>query len=176
MEIPSGVDKYYSITHVLGGGGSGVVYAGVRRRDGLLVAIKVVPVARVAEWGLLGGMIVPLELQLLHHCQPVEGVVPLLEFLQAGDHLLYVMEHSGDNIDLYDFISARGALHEDLARDLFMQVVDTVVQCQQRGIVHRDIKDENLILNVVNGKLNLIDFGSGAFSQDEPFTEFDGNT
>ena len=42
MEIPSGVDKYYRITHVLGGGGSGLVYAGVRRRDGVLVAIQVV--------------------------------------------------------------------------------------------------------------------------------------
>ena len=39
---------------------------------------------------------------------------------------------------------------------------------------HRYIKDENLILNVANGKLNIIDFGSGTFRQNAPYEEFDG--
>jgi hypothetical protein len=31
-------------------------------------------------------------------------------------------------------------------------------------------------LDVTTGKLNLVDFGSGAFRKNEPYTEFDGNT
>ena len=89
--------------------------------------------------------------------------------------ILYIKEYPINCIDLFDFISQRGALEEDLARDFFKQVVDTVTQCQERGVIHRDIKDENLILDVTTGKLNLVDFGSGAFRKNEPYTEFDGN-
>ena len=169
------IENYYSISHVLGSGGFGMVYAGHRRSDGLLVAIKIVPVSSVAEWGVLGGRIVPLELQLLLHCQSVEGVVTLLDFIKSGDTFFFIMEHTEGTVDLFDFISTRGALEEDIARDFFSQVVSTVVECQDRGVIHRDIKDENIILNLKSGRLSLIDFGSGAFCQDEPFTEFDGN-
>jgi serine/threonine protein kinase len=169
------IDKYYHVERILGKGGFGIVYAGVRKSDGLRVAIKEVPVAKVTEWSVLGGSIVPLELLLLYSCQSIAGVVTLLEFVECGDSFLYVMERPAKCIDLFDFISQRGALGEDLARDLFKQVVDTVLECQKRGVIHRDIKDENLILDVTTGKLNLVDFGSGAFSKNEPYTEFDGN-
>ena len=133
------VDRYYQVERVLGRGGFGVVFAGVRRRDGLRVAIKEVPVHRVTEWGALGGRIVPLELQLLYHCQSVHGVVTLVEFLECGSSFLYVMERPAACIDLFDFISSRGALDEDMARSLFKQLVNTVQQCQEKGVDHRDI-------------------------------------
>ena len=174
QQVSSAVDAFYHIGRELGKGGFGVVYAGVRKSDGLRVAIKEVPVQKVTEWSVLGGQIVPLELQLLYHCQGIEGVVTLVEFMECGGSFLYIMERPAACIDLFDFISTRGALDEDMARDLFKQVVNTVMACQARGVDHRDIKDENLILNLANGKLNLVDFGSGAFRQNEPYREFDG--
>ena len=63
---------------------------------------------------------------------------------------------------------------ENFARKLFRQVVDIVLKCYEHGVVHRDIKDENLIIDTKNGTLKLIDFGSGAFRQEDPYTEFDG--
>merc|ERR1711915_23842 len=164
----------YQIQSILGKGGFGTVYAGFRITDGLPVAIKEVPSSRVLEWIAIGGKSVPMELHLLCSCQTVPGVVKLIDFYDRRDSFIYVLERPINSTDLFDFISQRKCIEEDLAREFFTQVVDTVIECYEKGVVHRDIKDENLILDLNTGRLKLIDFGPGAFVQSESFYDYDG--
>merc|ERR1712186_24310 len=164
----------YKVGEVLGKGGFGTVYAGLRVKDRREVAIKHVARNKVLEWASLNGRRVPLELKLLHSVQTVSGVIKLLDFFERSDSFIYVLEKPSNSKDLFDFITDKGALEEQLAKNFFKQITETVLACHKKGIVHRDIKDENILLDLKTGKCSLIDFGSGALLKDEVYTNFDG--
>ena len=166
----------YRVGDVLGRGGFGTVYAGVRVMDGAPVAIKHVAKNKVTDWTTLVGRKVPMELKLLHSVQSVEGVIKLLDFYERNDSFIYVMERPSDCKDMFDFITEKKYLEETLARNFFRQIVSTVLACHSKGVIHRDIKDENILVDLITGKLKLIDFGSGAVlkEEDEVYTDFEG--
>jgi len=167
-------ESLYRVGRILGRGGFGTVYTGERLRDGLAVAIKHVAKNKINEWDLLNGKKVPLELKLLCSVRNVGGVVKILDFFEREDSFIYILEHPSDSVDMFDYISEKGSLDEKLAADFFRQVVETVLACHSTGVIHRDIKDENILVNLKTGKLKLIDFGSGAFLKSDHYTEFEG--
>ena len=42
--------------------------------------------------------------------------------------------------DLFDYITERRALHEEVAKNFLRQIVVTIQSCHRQGVVHRDIK------------------------------------
>merc|ERR1719347_616495 len=167
-------ERAYRVGEVLGKGGFGTVYAGTRFSDGKQVAIKHVAKSKVTDWAEVEGKRVPLELKLLSTVQNVDGVIQLIDFYERSDSFIYILERPSNSKDLFDFITEKRLLDEELARNFFRQIVDTVMACHSQGVVHRDLKDENLLVDLNTGKLKLIDFGSGAFMKEEDFTDFDG--
>jgi serine/threonine protein kinase len=164
----------YRVGPVLGKGGFGVVYAGVRRADNLPVAIKHVAKKRVPEWSSLHQDKVSMELKLLSMLQNVPGVINLIDYYILPDSLVYIMERPTNSMDLFNYITQKRFMTEPTARFLMRQVVGTIQRCHAKGVIHRDIKDENLLIDVRTGELKLIDFGSGSLLHDGEYTDFTG--
>jgi serine/threonine protein kinase len=151
----------YAMAKRIGQGGFGTVFAARRLSDSHPVAIKFVPKRRVDYWHKADREEMPLEAVLLQRAQAVPGVVRLCQYVGLSDLCAIVTERvEGD--DLFDYVGSRGGLSELEAHRIFTQVLRTVTGLQECGIVHRDIKDENVMLESKTGCTKLIDFGGAA--------------
>ena len=89
--------------------------------------------------------------------------------------MFYIVMERVEGQDLFDFISESGTLAEDVVRDMFFrQVVDTVFLCHERGVLHGDIKDENILIDTETENIKLIDFGSGHRLNSGIYTQYEG--
>ena len=159
----------YAVKEEIGRGGFGVVYAAKRKSDGVEVAIKEVS----KDIDTLTEDNVPLEVALMQRVNDVPGVIKLITYFDTSDKFYVVMERFNCK-DLFDFITDQGPMPEHMTRELFMQLVDNVIKCHEKGVVHRDIKDENILIDINTFKIKLIDFGSGALLQEELYHKFMG--
>ncbi|GFO12872.1 pas domain-containing serine/threonine-protein kinase [Plakobranchus ocellatus] len=118
------------------------------------------------------GLRIPLEVSILKDLES-DYIIKVQDVYQNADFVQMVMEDFGD-VDLFDFID-QVCLDEPLASHLFRQILWGVEFLHTRGIIHRDIKDENVVIGK-DFRCKLIDFGSAVYMLpgDEKFTKFRG--
>ncbi|XP_053200352.1 serine/threonine-protein kinase pim-3-like [Panonychus citri] len=167
-------EKSYKVGPLLGKGGFGTVFAALRARDGLPVAVKHIFKEKIVGWDNSGPNRIPMEISLLKKVNHLSGVIRIIDFYERSDSFIIIMERPESAMDLFDFISEKGVLDEKLSRVFFHQVVETVISCHKAGVIHRDIKDENILVDLDTLKLKLIDFGSGAHMKEGYYTDFEG--
>ena len=116
---------------------------------------------------------VPKEVALLHRVHH-KYIIKMLDYFEEPDHFYIVMERPEKYIELFDYITQKGVVSERSSRYLFRQIVEAVHYCLSKGVVHRDVKDENILIDLKNNHIKLIDFGAGIFLRDGLYREYEG--
>lgn len=93
---------------------------------------------------------------------PHPNIVGMLDWIDDEQHAYLVMPALNNCVDLFDLIEHSDFLSEDVILTLFRQIVAAVVHLHALNIVHRDLKDENVIVDQKTLHCQLIDFGSAA--------------
>merc|ERR1712125_261006 len=168
----------YILKKHLGKGGFGRVFSAVRICDGVEVAIKEVLKDSRYQNDNKTKTDIPTEVALMQQVENIEGVIKILDYIDDTECYYIVMEKINSK-DLSDFITDEGPLPENFAKGMFSEIVRTVIQCRDSGVLHRDIKDETILVDLKSFNIKLIGFGSGCEHNyheepDKVFKEFRG--
>lgn len=122
---------------------------------------------------------VPLEIHVMDFLRKPElrhpNIVEMVDFFEDDvNYYIEMLPHGIPGMDLFDYIELRANMEENEVRSIFSQVVEAIWHLHEScGVVHRDIKDENVVLDG-DGNVKLIDFGSAAYIKSGPFDVFVG--
>ncbi|QBZ80767.1 Protein kinase incomplete domain containing protein [Pandoravirus celtis] len=150
-------DKRYAVVRRLGSGASSSVFLACDRlRGDALVAIKVVSDAKVSRSEILAGTF------LRGH----RSIAAMIDWFSARDHYFLVFEHvDGPDLQVMwaGLPATRNFFAEEAFRHVFLCVLDAVAYCHAHGVVHRDIKMENVVVRDDGASACLVDFGFAFF-------------
>jgi serine/threonine protein kinase len=145
----------YELDCEIGRGGMGVVYRAKDRGLKRLVAIKLLPPELAFRSDIKSRFLREAETaaQLSH-----PNIVPIYSVHEQNGLVFFVMAYiSGDN--LAKRLHERGVLTTDETRKIMREVGDALAYAHERGVVHRDIKPDNILLDAVTGRPMVTDFG-----------------
>jgi serine/threonine-protein kinase len=150
----------YQVTGLLGQGGMGVVYSGVHPLLGRRVAIKVLN-RQVAHAEAAARFLQEARAaSRLRH----QNIVDVFAFGQMADGLYYQVMEYLEGESLRAILDRDGPLTLVQARAVIVGVLGGLAAAHRSGIVHRDIKPDNIFLCVPIGRLaasdvKILDFG-----------------
>ncbi|KAM5165651.1 PAS domain-containing serine/threonine-protein kinase [Mantella aurantiaca] len=171
-------NQQYETLFPLGKGAFGFVWSAKHREDAKEVVVKFIRKDRVLDdcWVQdpeIGR--VTQEISILSRLQH-PNIIRVLAVFENDTFFQLVMELHGDALDLFDFIDNQPNLDEPLASYIFRQLVSAVGYLHSHYILHRDIKDENIII-APDFTIKLVDFGSATRLQPgKLFSTFCGTT
>ncbi|KAI9682324.1 MAG: hypothetical protein M1817_000378 [Caeruleum heppii] len=145
----------YILGQTLGEGEFGKVKMGWKKEGGVQVAIKLI---RRESLGTNPSRLPKIyrEISILRELSH-PNIVRLHEMVETDRHIGIILEYASGG-ELFDYILNHRYLKDQAARRLFAQLVSGVGYLHKKGIVHRDLKLENLLLDR-NRNIIITDFG-----------------
>ncbi len=153
----SSVLNDYDRKDVLGEGGFGKVYYAVHRETNEKVAIKFMDISHyLTHADQIEEIYREADaLQKLHH----NNIINLYKAFVQRKEVILIMEYAGGG-ELKDKVEELKDLDEIYARTIFQQICSAMSYCHNRGLIHRDLKLENVLFkDKESAIIKIVDFG-----------------
>jgi len=149
----------YRIVRELGRGAMGVVYLADEIALERRVAVKLLPASFAAELKKRKGLLreARTAAQLFH-----PNIVPIHAVEEAGGFVFFTMEYV-EGETLTQRVHSRGPLPVGEATRILHDVARAVGYAHQHGVIHRDLKPDNIMIESESGRVVVMDFGIAQF-------------
>jgi serine/threonine-protein kinase len=155
LALQQALAGHYSLTRELGRGGMGVVYLAQEVRLDRPVALKVLPREFAAD--------AVLRERFLHEARTAARlshphIVPIHAVHEIGDVVFFAMSYI-EGGTLGERIRAQGPLPPKAAARILREVGWALAYAHAQGVIHRDVKPDNILLEAGSGRAVVTDFG-----------------
>jgi serine/threonine-protein kinase len=161
----------YVITRLLGVGGMGTVYRAVDRRTGAAVAVKVLSERFKHDAGMSARFRLEARLGMLARHENLVQTLALGKTDDVFGEVDYVVMELFEGIALHELVGLKGPLDWPTASDVILQAAAALGSLHARGMVHRDVKPDNILI-AADGRVKLVDFGLSFLGTDLCGEEF----
>lgn len=159
------LDGRYEVQEIIGVGGMSVVYKAYDNVDDRTVAVKILKEEFLNNEEFKRRFKNESKaIALLSH----ENIVKVYD-VNFGEKLQYIVMEYIDGITLKEYINKQNSISWNDALFFMTQILRAVQHAHDKGIVHRDIKPQNIIL-LPNGNIKVTDFGIARFSRSDTKT------
>lgn len=160
-ELPSveelqGQLPQYEVQGFIARGGMAAVYSGMQRALGRRVAIKVLP-PTIEDHDVRYAERFKSEARAMAKLKH-PGIVSVYEAGETPQGLLYFVMELVEGTDVAGLVNVRGVLPQHQALGITAQVCDALAYAHKNGIVHRDVKPSNVMVDA-EGTAKIADFG-----------------
>ena len=163
------LDGRYEIMEIIGVGGMAVVYKAFDNMDQRIVAVKILKDEFLANDEFKRRFKNESKaISVLSH----KNIVMVFD-VSYGNKLQYIVMEHVDGIPLKEYVNQQGTVDPREAIYFVTQILRALQHAHDKGIVHRDIKPQNIMLQS-DGTIKVTDFGIARFSRSETRTMTDG--
>ncbi len=157
----------YQIIRKLGQGGMGVVYLALDTRLNRQVAWKVLPAQMAGK--------PDIQQRLLREARAAaqlssKYIVSIYDIVTAPDGCFITMEYI-EGVPLRKKIEEKGALPITDVVHFAAQIAEALEVAHKAGVIHRDVKPENVMIDARTGDAKMVDFGLARLAGDIQLTQ-----
>lgn len=163
-EIPQDDSKHPVNQYIIGEGGFAKVYDSTITVENVI--FKCIPLHSFYE----------SEISFLKKVRDIPGTVNFLNYFILKYHAYITMEKIPNAIDLQRFLNHHGPLSEHHLKHVLKQLINILLKCKNKNILHNDIKEENILIDPVSFEITLIDFGAAENWHDNDRHTYRGTT
>ncbi|MFO1096079.1 MAG: FHA domain-containing serine/threonine-protein kinase [Planctomycetaceae bacterium] len=148
----------YVLKGIVGVGGMGTVFRAVDTRTGGDVALKVLAERYKHDAGMRARFRLEARIGMQVSHERVVKTYALGETDDVFGEVDYVVMELFESIALHELVALNGPLEWSTACDVMCQAAEALAALHRLGLVHRDVKPDNLLINR-HGEVKLVDFG-----------------
>jgi proto-oncogene serine/threonine-protein kinase Pim-3 len=159
----------FEVTRVISNTQNGIIYESKRRTNDCQLVIKQVSKKSVRNYYVIHGQPCPAEF-VYHFTASAKNnqyIIRPHEWIEGDESYIMVMERRRHMIDLFEASQKYGIFSDSFCRSVLRQIIKATQHCIKVGILHRDIKDENVLVDLKTGEARLIDFGCATEVREE---------